>query len=84
MPPAYTYTLSEAAADFAFHLPRKEQQRLARACRSLASTPSRRGDYVTRDHSDRPLQNLLLDDWVFTYWADDAAREMRITEIVQV
>jgi hypothetical protein len=80
----YSYVLSEVASAFAFRLPRAEQQRLATACRLLATAPHREGDYTTTDHTDRVLQNLLIDDWVFTFWADHAAKELRITEVVQV
>jgi hypothetical protein len=50
----------------------------------LANLPHRDGDYTTIDHTGRILQNLLVDDWVLTYWADDAVKELRITEVVQV
>ena len=84
MPAGYRYVLSEAASDFAFRLPPREQHRLADVCRQLAAGPGRAGDYTTRDDAGRVLQNLLVDDWVFTYWADDAVKELRITEVVQV
>jgi hypothetical protein len=84
MPGAYTYVLSEAASEYAFRLPNAEQTRLARICRALASAPHRMGDYPTSDEVGHVLQNLLMEDWVITYWADHAVREMRITEIVQV
>jgi hypothetical protein len=84
MSAGYSYVLSEVASAFAFRLPRAEQQRLATACRLLASMPHSEGDYTTTDHTGRVLQNLLIDDWVLTYWADDAVKELRITEVVQV
>jgi hypothetical protein len=80
----YSYVLSEAASDFAFRLPRREQYRLADVCRRLAAQPHREGDYATTDHTGRLVQNLLLDDWVITFWADHAMKELRITEVVQV
>jgi hypothetical protein len=84
MSPGYTYVLGEIACDFAFRLPPRERQRLAVACRMLARHPQRQGDYITRDDTGRVLQNLLIDDWVVTFWADHAVKEVRITEIVQV
>ncbi len=84
MPDGYTYVLSEAASEFAFRLPPAEQKRLAYACRQLTRSPSREGDYATADTAGRRVQNLLLDDWVFTYWADHALKELRIVEVVQV
>ena len=84
MAAGYSYVLAEAASNFAFHLPRREQQRLAAVCRFLASNPAREGDYLTSDRTGRILQNLLVDDWVVTYWPDHAERELRIAEVVQV
>lgn len=84
MPGGYTYVLSEAASEFAFRLLPVEQKRLAYACRQLARNPSREGDYASTDMASRRVQNLLLDDWVFTYWADHAVRELRIIEVAQV
>ena len=84
MATSYTYVLAETAGEFAFRLPRHEQQRLAKVCRVLASLPFPEGDYVTKDHDGRFLQNILIEDWVVTYWPDHAVKELRITEIVQV
>ena len=84
MPSGYTYVLSETASEFAFRLPIGEQKRLAYACRQLALNPSKEGDYAITDSAGRNVQNLLLDDWVFSYWADHAQKELRITDVVQV
>ncbi len=84
MPVGYSYVLSEVATNFALGLPRKEQHRFAMVCRILADSPHRNGDYVTTDHAGRILQNLLIDDWVITYWTDHATKELRIVELVQV
>ncbi len=42
------------------------------------------GNYVTTDHTGRALQNLLVDHYVVTYWADHAAREVRLVEVASV
>ena len=80
----YRYVIAQQAADFALRLPPSEQQRLASACRLLAAQPFRTGDYSTRDDAGRMLQNLLIDDWVLTYWSDHAVKEVRIVELAQV
>ena len=67
-----------------FGLPICEQKRLAYACRLLAQKPYREGDYAATDSVGRSVQNILLDDWVFSYWADHAHKELRITDVVQV
>ncbi|MEJ1971767.1 MAG: hypothetical protein WDM96_04510 [Lacunisphaera sp.] len=84
MPSGYSYVLSETASEFAFRLPHSEQKRLAYACRQLAQKPFSVGDYAVTDSVGRSVQNLLLDDWVFSYWADYAHKELRITDVVQV
>lgn len=84
MPAGYSYVLAEAADDFARRLPSAEQRRLAIALRLLASNPARSGDYTTKDGSGRVLQNLLIDDWVVTYWPDHAVKEVRITDVAHV
>jgi hypothetical protein len=80
----YSNVLSAAAGDFAFGLPRREQHRLATVFRQIATHPHREGDYVTTDATGRVVQNLLVDDWVITFWADHAVKELRVTEVVQV
>jgi hypothetical protein len=62
MPLGYTYALAEIACDFAFRLPQRDRQRLAAVCRAITDQPNRKGDYTTRDHNGRVLQNLLIDD----------------------
>ncbi len=84
MPLGYSYVLAESASDFARRLPISEQRRLALTCRALAADPFRKGDYATRDETGRILQNLLIEDWVLTYWPDHAVKEIRITEVAQV
>ena len=81
---SYTYALSETASEFAFRLSPSEQKRLGLACRHHAQNPFKEGNYATTDAVGRSVQNLLLDDWVFTYWADHSLKELRITEVVQV
>ena len=84
MATGYSYVLAEVAGEFAFRLPRQEQRRLASICRQPVVDPFAEGDYIAQDHTGRVLQNLLVEDWVFTYRADHAAKDLRITEIVQV
>lgn len=84
MPLGYGYTLSALADEFSRRLPLDEQRRLGVVFRSLAHDPFRPGNYTTKDDCDRIVQNLLIDDWVITYWPDHAVRELRIAEIAQV
>jgi hypothetical protein len=62
-------------------LSRKRQQRITRLIHQLADYPHRRGDYQTRDSTDRTLKNIQLQGHLFTYWADGPAKELRIVEL---
>lgn len=50
----------------------------------IARQPFQIGDYQTADATGRMVESLLIDGFLFCYWVDHAAREVRITEIVQV
>jgi hypothetical protein len=78
---AYDPVLSAKAWAFFGSQSRKRQQRLARLIHQLADSPHRLGEYQTADSTGRPLENLRLEDCVFTYWADAGAKELRILDI---
>lgn len=80
-PSAYTPVFSNEAAEFLLSLPRKRQRRAIRLARQLASHPFGRSDYVLPDASGRLQEHLLLEDFVFVYWLDHAARELRVTDL---
>jgi hypothetical protein len=73
--------LSAKAWEFFGSLSRKRQQQLARLLHQLADDPHRLGEYQTTDSTGRPLDNLRLEDCLFTYWADAGAKELRILDI---
>jgi hypothetical protein len=79
---AYEPVLSAQAWEFFGSQSRNRQQRLARLIHQLADYPHRLGEYQTRDSTERPLENLRLEGWIFTYWADAGAKELRILDIV--
>jgi hypothetical protein len=47
----------------------------------MALHPAQSGDYAVKDSSGRWLQVQRIGKFAFTYWPDDAARELRILEI---
>ena len=51
---------------------------------ALADFPFRVGDYQTVDSVGRPLENIRMEGFVFTYWADHAAGELRIVDLVEL
>ena len=60
---------------------KRRQERLTRLIYQLADDPFRQGDYQSRDHTNRVLENLRLGSYIITYWADDPAKELRILDI---
>ncbi len=79
--PGYEPVLSGRASSSLFGLPRPKQKQVLRLLFQLAEHPSQLGDYATREDDGREIQHLLVGDWHFSFWADHAVRELRITEI---
>jgi len=50
----------------------------------IARQPFQIGDYPTVDAVGRRVENLLLEGFLFSFWIDHAACEVRISEIVKV
>jgi hypothetical protein len=82
--PVYRSQLSPEAAALLVSLPRQRQKRVLDLADQIARQPFQIGDYQTMDADGRAVENLLLEDYLFSYWADHASREVRITEIIKV
>lgn len=82
--PAYESHLSLEAAKFVVSLSKRRQRSVLDLADQIARQPFRVGDYQSQDATGRPLENLLVDAYLFTYWVDHAGREVRIIEIVLV
>ena len=63
---------------------KRRQTTIARLAYTLADFPFRVGDYQTCDSVGRPLENLRLQGFLFTYWADHGACELRIVDLVEL
>ena len=77
----YHPAFSEDAAEFLFALPPRRRKKAISLVRQLAAHPQVRSDYVLHDETGRALEHLLAEDFVFTYWLDHGAREIRIVDI---
>jgi mRNA-degrading endonuclease RelE of RelBE toxin-antitoxin system len=73
--------LSTKAWESLRSLSKRRQEKLTRLIYQLANDPFRLGEYQTRDHTGRVLENLRLGDHIITYWADDPVKELRILDI---
>jgi hypothetical protein len=80
----YTSHLSLPAAAMVANLPRRRQRQVLDLADQLAMQPFEIGDYRTEDAVGHTVENLLIDGFLFTYWVDHAAKEVRITEIIKV
>ena len=84
MPEGYQSHLSLEAVAFVVALPKRKQRRVLDLADQIATQPFKIGDYTTVDAVGRAVENLLLEGYLFTYWVDHAAREVRISEILRV
>lgn len=85
MPPlTYEPVLSSKAWELLSSLSRRKQQRLTRLLYQLADCPGRLGDYQSYDSAGRTLENLRLEGFLVTFWADTPVRELRILDIVEL
>jgi hypothetical protein len=48
----------------------------------MAARPFRLGDFRPTDEAGDVVENVLIDEVIFLYRVEHAAREVRITEIV--
>ncbi len=80
----YESHLSREAVGFVVGLSKKRQRLVLDLADQLARQPSRIGDFQSVDAVGRPIENIRLEGYLFSYWVDHLSREVRITEIVRL
>jgi hypothetical protein len=80
----YDSHLSLDAVAFVVALPRRKQKLVLDLADQIAAHPFQIGDYQTVDAAGRSIENLLLENYLFSFWVDHASREVRISEIIRV
>jgi hypothetical protein len=80
----YESHLSSPAAAFIISLSKRRQRIVLDLADQIADQPFETGDYQMLDATGRSIENLLIEEYLFTYWVDHASREVRITEITRV
>jgi hypothetical protein len=80
----YEAVLSAKAWEFLCAQSKKRQQKIIRMIQQIAEFPAQLGDYQTRDGTGRKLENLRLDGFLITYWADGPVNELRVLDIVEL
>lgn len=80
----YESHLSREAVAFVVGLSKGKQKRVLDLADRIARQPFQIGDYRSVDAAGRPIENLRLDGYLFSYWIDHASCEVRISEIVRL
>jgi hypothetical protein len=80
----YESHLSSRAAAFIVSLSKRRQRIVLDLADQIADQPFEISDYQMIDDTGRSIENLLIEEYLFTYWVDHASREVRITEITKV
>lgn len=78
---AYGLVLSEAAAMRFATAARSEQRQLVMVLDQVKGTPFKGGDLQESDSQGRTNEILVVNEWIVTYWADHASREMRVVRL---
>ena len=86
MPEARSYQshLSLEAVAFVVALSKRKQRLVLDLADQIAKQPFKISDYRTVDAVGRPVENLSLEGYVFSYWVDHASGEVRISDILRV
>ena len=77
----YRPVFDASAAESLGQLSKRKERRALQLARAFADHPFVRSDYSLPDESGRTIEYLLIEEFVFGYWLDHAARELRIVEI---
>ena len=76
--------LSGKASAILVGLPKTKQKKILTLLFRIAEHPGQLGDYATREENGREIQHLMIGDWHISFWADDAVRELRITDFTEL
>jgi hypothetical protein len=77
----YRYALDCDVAESLFSLPAKQRERFVKIFHNLANEPYQAGEYFFMDSVGREIQKKRFAEWWISYWADHAAKEMRIVGV---
>ncbi len=77
----YRPIFSDASVEFFATLPRRRQRQLLDRAHELAGDPFLAPDLSRTDEDGREIGDILIDDFLFSYWVDHATRVVMIVEI---
>ena len=78
---SYRPVFDASVVDALGQLSKQKERKALALVRELALHPFLRSDYSLPDESGRSVDYLLVEEFVFGYWLDHIAREVRIVEI---
>jgi hypothetical protein len=81
IPPRYAYSWRERAGLAILAADEGERRELLDVCEALARNPSRRGAEHVIDETGRTNEVAYTARFRVTYWADHAAKEVRIMDV---
>jgi hypothetical protein len=77
----YRPVFSDSAVVFFASLSRRRQRKLLDRALELAGDPFLVPDFRSVDDDGREICHVLVDDFIFSYWADHAARVVMIVDV---
>ena len=80
----YRFLLTGEAFRFLLTLRATDRQGLDDAFQFLADHPFLVGDYQERDEDGRAMEVFLKGRFLLTFWADHAARKVRVVRVERV
>lgn len=80
----YEAVFASIAVEFFASLTKRRQRKVLDRASELMSGPFLVPDFTSRDATGREISHLLVDDFIFDYWVDHAARQVVVTRIEDV
>ncbi len=77
----YRPVFSDSAVSFFAALPKRRQKKLLDRARELAADPFVVPDLRRTDDDGREIGDILIDDFLFSYWVDHPVKTVLIVEI---
>jgi len=81
MAASYRYVLDDSVVENLLTLPARHREQFVIFFRRLAGDPFQSGESSFRDLSRREIQRAHFGQWLVSFWADHAVKELRIVGI---
>ena len=78
----YSSWLSDEAVAFTLSLSKSKRRKIIDFSDTIAAHPFSLGDFQSTDEAGHIIENILVDEFILSYWVDHAVKEVRITEII--